>query len=315
MLGRGGTQHPNTTAVERTEPNGSAVVSPSKNGAKESKRGRKQKVGNSRKRPPMAGKLVLVLLMLVAVILGLLRWVTLPDPKYFWPAKAEDWSAWGTCLGAAGTILAVVYAARTLQSTTKAQLEDRKDRRSQMSFIEAKEAEEAIKLRPNVSAIALLSDEWGDGPDAKSAMVYVENYSDHAFHSVQVYVPRESLKRPILSNFKFYEAPFIWEDNADGSRRIVGGKWVEIEALAAPIPGSNLFTLGTVEPRTARGVMFDFPVPDESTHAWSYSPRSSQDDFAREMLLVVAFTDYNGKSWQRTTHDGGKIMRVLNPDL
>lgn len=241
----------------------------------------------------------------------MLRWFTLAEPRYFWPKKAEDWSAWGTCLGALGTILAVVYAARTFKSTSEAQLEERNDRQAEMSFIEAREAEEAIKLRPNATGIALRGDEYGDGPDAKGGLISVENRSDHAFQNVQVYVPHESLKGLSLSNIKFFEATFVWEeDKATGFRRPDRGTWSEIAAPAVPIPDSNLFTLGTVEPRTARSVTFDFPSPVEDMGKWSYKPRASPDDFAREVLLAVIFTDRNGRTWQRTSHDGGKIVRV-----
>lgn len=251
----------------------------------------------------------------MVVIAGLLRWVTLAEPRYFWPKKAEDWSAWGTCLGAIGTILAVVYAARTFKSTSEAQLEERQDRRAEMSFIEAREAEEAIKLRPNATGIALRSDQYGDGPDAKGALISVENRSDHAFQNVQVYVHHESLKGITLSNFKFFEATFVWEeDEATGFRRPDRGTWAEIAAPAAPIPDSNLFTLGTVEPFMARCVMFDFSSTVDMGK-WSDKPRASSDDFSREVLLAVVFTDRNGRRWQRTSHDGGKIMRVRSPEL
>ncbi|MGX5717954.1 hypothetical protein [Arthrobacter sp. MAHUQ-56] len=265
-----------------------------------------------RSRPIVIGAIALVV-----VIAGLLRWFTLAEPRYFWPKKAEDWSAWGTCLGAIGTILAVVYAARTFKSTSEAQLEERQDRRAEMSFIEAREAEEAIKLRPNATGIALRSDEYGDGPDAKGALLSVENRSDHAFQNVQVYVPPESLNKEVtLTSFKFLEATFVWEeDETTGFRRPDRGTWTEIAAPAVPIPDSNLFTLGTVEPCTARSVTFDFSSPVEDMDKWSYKPRDSPDDFARKVLLAVTFTDRNGRTWQRTSHDGGKIMRVRSPEL
>ncbi|WP_426004880.1 hypothetical protein ACPFL9_20460 [Paenarthrobacter sp. NyZ202] len=258
-------------------------------------------------------------LLVVIVGLGLLRWLTLSEPRYFWPKKAEDWSAWGTCLGAIGTILAVVYAARTFKSTSQAQLEERQDRRAEMSFIEAREAAEAIKLRPNVNGIALRGDEHGGSFELKGALIYVENRSDHAFHDVQVYVPPTSLKEGVtLSNFKFFEAPFEWEYKADESREPKRGTWADMPAPAPPIPDSNLFTLGTVEPGKARSVMFDFEFKSddlvEDTMKWGHKPRASADEFGREVLLVISFTDRNGRTWERTSHDGGKIKRVRHSE-
>lgn len=259
----------------------------------------------------------LIAILAVVAALGFLRWNTLPTPKYFWPTRAEDWSAWGTCLGAIGTIVAVVYAARTLQSTSKAQLEEREDRRGEMGYLESKAAEEAIKIRPNVEGFPLRSDDGGHGPEAIGARIFVDNHSDHAVHGVQVIVPHESLEDGItLSDFEFSEAPLEWGVDDFGHDYLKRRNWSDIEAPAAPIhdPERSTFILGTIEAGKSRSVDFNFS-DDEQMMRWNHRSADAKDPFGREMMLVVMFTDRNGKTWQRTSRDNGKIMRVRSPEL
>lgn len=268
----------------------------------------------SNKKPWWRDKRVVVGLsagVLGVVIFGLLRWFTLPTPRYFWPKGAEDWSAWGTCLGAVGTILAVVYAARTLKSTSEAQLDERRDRRLEMDFLEAKEAEEAIKLRPDTVGFARSSDEWGSSEDASAARVLVQNFSEHPFHEVQVFVPDGSLEDDVaLSNIEFWEADL--EHNEETGWR--PGNWSLIESPGSSLPGTNLFTLGTVGPRKCRSVTFDFSGY-ESMLNWNHRSYDAEDSFGRDIMLGITFVDRNGKAWQRTSRDRGKMMRLRRADV
>lgn len=244
----------------------------------------------------------------MVLFLGSLRWFTFPNTRYFWPRSADDWSAWGTCLGAVGTIIAVIYAARTLKSTSEAQLEERRDRRLEMDFMEAKAAAAANKLRPNVKGLPRDADEYGPTAEAKGGLILVDNYSDQSFREVQVFVPDESLsKETSLSYFRFWEADLV--DSADSG--LQRGEWEEIEPPAPVLPGVNMFTLGTVPPRKSRSVSFHFSSAwSEWMLDWDDKSYDAEDDFGRRILLGVLFVDHNGKTWQRTSRDGGKISRV-----
>jgi hypothetical protein len=248
----------------------------------------------------------LIVGVVLVVLLGLLRWFTLPNPRYFWPKAAEDWSAWGQCVGAVGTVLAVVYAARTLQSTSDAQIREQRDRRLEMDFLEAKEAEDALKLRPGATGFPRESDEWGDSEDITGARIFVQNFSEHPFHDVQIFIPEDSFHEGLpLTNIEFWETELIRkEDTGYGP-----GRWSVIDPLGHPLPDTNFFTLGTVLPGKCRGVSFDFSGY-ESTMNWHHRAFPGDDPFARSIMLVVVFVDRNGRTWQRTSRDGGKIMRL-----
>nr|WP_173078757.1 hypothetical protein [Arthrobacter sp. J3.37] len=240
------------------------------------------------------------------VLLGLLRWFTLPTPRYFWPKAAEDWSAWGQCVGAVGTVLAVVYAARTLQSTSDAQIQEQRDRRLEMDFLEAKEAEDAVKLRPDTAGFPRESDEWGHSEDVTGARIFVQNFSEHPFHEVQVFIPENSFQKGLpLTNIEFWEAD-LELDEETGRRP---GRWSVIDSPGPPLPGTNLFTLGTVLPGKCRSVSFDFSGY-ESMLNWDHNVFPGDDGFSRDIMLIVAFVDRNGKTWQRTSRDGGQITRL-----
>jgi hypothetical protein len=243
---------------------------------------------------------------LVIVFLGFLRWFTLPTPRYFWPKAAEDWSAWGQCVGAVGTILAVVYAARTLKSTSVAQYKEQRDRRLEMDFLEAKEADEALKLRPSTKGFARYRDEWAESDDASGARILVQNFSENPFHEVQIFVPDDSFEEGLpLSKVQFWEADLVEnEDNLGWSP----GRWAASES-GVLLPGTNLFTLGTVHPRKCRSVSFDFSGYEQMMR-WNHRSSDAVDGFGREMLVNITFVDRNGKAWQRTSRDRGKIMRL-----
>lgn len=247
----------------------------------------------------------------VIIALGVIRWVTLPAPRHFWPALAEDWTAWGTFLGAIGTILAVIYAARTLRSTSEAQLNEQRDRRLQMDFLDAKEGEEANRLQPNVKGFPREIDEWGSSDDATGARIYVQNFSDHSFHEVQVFVPKNSLQDGgTLSDIEFWEADLVHTKDRGTSP----GKWSKIESPGVSLPGENLFNLGTVKTRKCRGVSFNFSTY-EAMLDWDTRSYDAVENFGREVLLAVTFVDRNAKTWQRTSRDYGKIVQLRRPEL
>lgn len=254
---------------------------------------------------------ILTLSALLVLVLGIIRWATLPSPRYLWPKDAGDWSAWGTCLGAIGTVLAVVYAARTLKSTSEAQLHARIDRRLQMDFLEAKEAEDASQLRPDMEGLARAADDYGLSAEAAGAGIFVQNFSEHPFHEVQVFIPDTSLAEGVtLSNFEFWETELEYgESGAERKPR----SWAPIEPPRVPLPGMNLFTLGTVPPGGCRRVTFDFSSDEaEWMDDWSRKSRDAADPFGRskEKVVSITFVDRNGKTWQRTSRDFGKIQRI-----
>lgn len=252
-----------------------------------------------------------VTLLGVVMIIALVRWITLPEPRHFWPRYADDWSAWGTCVGAVGTILAVIYAAETLKSTSAAQIIEQRDRRLEMDHLDTKDAEEANKLRPDTKGFPRASDEYGDSPDITGARILVQNFSDHPFHDVQILVPEESLEEGVtLSEIEYWETSQVHHE----TRGWGPDSWKKIEAPGAPVPGQNLFMLGTVLARQCRSVSFDFSE-EVMGMDWSHRSRDAVESFGRDIMISVTFVDHNDKTWQRTSRDGGKIRRIRFPDL
>lgn len=249
--------------------------------------------------------------LVILVLILLVRWHTLPTPKYVWPRSADDWSAWGTIIGAVGTIAAVVYAAQTLKTSSAAQTKEARDRRLQMEFLELEEAKEAIKLRPNTEGFAARSDEWGDGPDIKGAGVFVNNYSDSPFYDVQVLLPNDVLEDGVtLQNIQFWETKLIHQKG----RGWVPDKWDESESPGLQVPGNTIFILGTVGPKECKRVTFDFSREIFGMD-WSHRSSDAVEAFGRDILIGVTFIDEKGKTWQRTSRDRGRIKQLRLHDL
>lgn len=248
-----------------------------------------------RKNPWVLGWLA-VFVMVVVVLL--IQWNALPPDRYILPKAAADWAAWGTCIGAVGTISAVVYAARTLKTTSVTQLEQR----GELDLLEQKEGQAAMLLRPDTKAFALRYDE-GPSPEATGARILVENWGEHPFHEVQIHIQKSSLsKGQALTNFEFWEADLEQFESGWRSAK----RWEPADS-APPVIDEYRCMLGTVEPKTARSVSFDFSEY-ENYYDWVKDP--NKDRFAREQMLVVTFIDHKNKSWVRTSHDLGKITRI-----
>lgn len=58
----------------------------------------------------------------IIVLAGIVHWNFLPpNSRYFWPASADDWAAWGSWASAFGAIGAVYFAAQSIKHTIEAQ--------------------------------------------------------------------------------------------------------------------------------------------------------------------------------------------------
>lgn len=255
--------------------------------------------------------LVIVLILLMAIA-GIVLWCALSPSWYLWPTSADDWAAWGTCIGAVGTILAVIYAAQTLKSTAAAQLEESRDRKTQMDFLEAQEAQNAKQLWPTAEGRSLEA----YSADAAGGAIVVWNTSDEqSFHDVQVFVAEKSLEPGVtLTNIKVKRTQQIFDSFIDGWR-VDEDSWEDITPQPVILPNKNYWSLGTVGPRECRKVAFDFSPPYEQLLDWT-NQHNEVDGFSRpKKMLAVTYVDQKGREWLRTSQDRGKIKRIRLNEL
>lgn len=133
----------------------------------------------------------------VMVLAGIVRWNFLPpDGRYFWPASAEDYAAWGTWASAFGTIGAVYFAAQSIKTAIDAQKgterelkadreHDRREREKERDLV--REEREALKKETDRIALneaGRLTFTYGWGPP-----------SDVEYLEVQYRWHQESLER------------------------------------------------------------------------------------------------------------------------
>jgi len=260
-----------------------------------------------------------VVVALVAAGLGVLRWCTLPEPKYFFPVTADDWAAWGAVVGSGGTIGAVIYAARTFKSSADAQLKEQHDRRQEMDHLERLEGEEAKKLVLQVKGIPRAVDEWGTSFDVTGAVVELTNYSEAMFSDLQLYIPRTSLKEGnSITNVQIYAGV---KKDKDGYPQSITRysdrneiRWHKPTLPLTPNAELTHFPLGDLPSGQAVRVVFDFEGPGHEMSA-DWSMRPSESDFVdeRESLVCVSYVDHSGKHWMRSTHDPVRARRLRYP--
>ncbi len=264
---------------------------------------------------------VVACVVLVAVGVGVLRWCTLPEPKYFWPQSAGDWAAWGAVVGSGGTIGAVIYAARTFKSSADAQLKEQHDRRLEMDYLEGLEAEDAKKLVLHVNGIPRVVDEWGKSYEVTGAVVELTNYSKSMFNDLQVYIPRASLKEGnSITNVQIF-AGAVQDKDGDPQpiTRYHDKEKIRWHKLTLPLtPNAELthFPLGDLPPGQAARLVFDFEGPEYEVETdWSIQPSSLHRKDERESLVCVSYVDLAGKHWMRSTHDQARARRLRYPSL
>lgn len=256
---------------------------------------------------------------LALIVIGIARWHSLAEPKYFWPRAAEDWAAWGTVVGSGGTIGAVIYAARTFRSSSKAQLDAQRDRQLEMDYLEQKEAEEAKKLKLVVQGIRVDADGEDRSNELSGARVVMKNFSDKPFRDLQVLIPKESLcEGTSISNLKFSRG--YWRSE-DGLLRAIN-QWVANEKISWSSFGPSLSSnaelthipIGDLHPGQALMIKFDFSGPnaEDETH-WIFPPDPFAQDDQRESLVSVSYVDAAGKHWMRSTKDEGRVRRLRYP--
>lgn len=260
-----------------------------------------------------------VLVALVAAGLGVLRWWTLQEPKYFWPKSAGDWAAWGAVVGSGGTIGAVIYAARTFKSSADAQLKEQHDRRLEMDYLEGLESKVAKKLVLHVNGIPKAVDEWGASHEVTGAVVELTNYSETTFSDLQVYIPRTSLKEGnSITNVQIFSG--VMKDKNDYPqpiRRVSDRSEIRWhKPTLPPTPNAEMthFSLGDLSQGQAIRVAFDFDGPIYETQLdWSMRPQDSDLVDERESLVCVSYVDFAGKHWIRSTHDQARARRLRYP--
>ncbi|MFJ2471324.1 hypothetical protein [Glutamicibacter sp. NPDC087583] len=262
-----------------------------------------------------------VVAVLVAVGLGVLRWCTLPEPKYFWPQSAGDWAAWGAVVGSGGTIGAVIYAARTFKSSADAQLKEQHDRRLEMDYLEGLEGEDAKKLVLSVKGTPRAADEWGASFEVTGAVVDLTNYSENMFRDLQLYIPRTSLKEGnSITNVQIFAGVMKVKDGyPQRITRFSDKSEIKWNRPISPLtPNAELthFPLGNLPQGQAIRVVFDFEGPEDETQLeWSLRPQHSENVEERESVVCVSYVDLAGKHWMRSTHDDGRARRLRYPSL
>ncbi|MFK0085547.1 hypothetical protein [Glutamicibacter sp. NPDC090743] len=264
---------------------------------------------------------VVVVVVLVAAGLGVLRWITLPEPKYFFPVTAGDWAAWGAVVGSAGTIGAVIYAARTFKSSADAQQQEQHDRRKEMDYLEGLEGEEAKKLVLYVTGTPRTEDEWGTSFEVIGAVVELTNYSDAIFRDLQLYIPRASLKEGnSITNVQIFSGVLKDKDGyPQPIKRFSDKSEIKWHKPTLPLtPNAELthFPLGDLPKGQAIRVAFDFDGPEDETQLeWSIQPQHSTSQYERESVVCVSYVDRAGKHWMRSTHDQGRARRLRYPSF
>lgn len=266
---------------------------------------------NKLKQMPRKKLWILLTAVFAVLIIAVSLWAALSSSWYLWPRRADDWAAWGTCIGAIGTILAVIYAAQTLKSSSEAQLEESIDRKLQMDFLEAKEAETALKLVPSVQASS--REEGSD--EARGGGIKVWNLSDVSFHDVQVLVPQATLEPGVtLTNIKFKKTRQIFDSFLQG-HRLDDDAWEDIVPEPVILPAQNYWSLGTVGPGECRKITFDFSPQLEARLDWTNQPNETDGFFRPNKMLAITFVDQKGREWLRTSQDGGRIKRIRLNEL
>lgn len=131
-------------------------------------------------------KIVLASMLVGVVAAGIARWNFLPaSSRYFLPASADDWAAWGTWAGAFGSIGAVFFASQSIKHAIEAQrgterelkkdrVHDRTEREKERALVrEEREAltKEADRIALNDALKLTFKYGWGAPDDAEYSEV------------------------------------------------------------------------------------------------------------------------------------------------
>lgn len=260
-----------------------------------------------------------LLALVVAIGLGIFRWCTLQEPKYFWPQSAEDWAAWGAVVGSGGTIGAVIYAARTFKKSADVQRNEQRDRHLEMDYLEGMDAKEATKLK------LLVTGRLADGEDRKpesllsGARIELRNYSGKKFRDLQVVIPNETLGMGnSLCNVEFQKGIFFGADKVPRAiNNLVEEEKITWQDFLPKFPRNaemTLFPLSDLPAGEALVIRFDFDDPTlEHNDKWSYPPDPWSEEQQRDILVSVSYVDEKGMHWMRSTMDDGNARRLRYP--
>lgn len=261
--------------------------------------------GGRRRRWVLKHSLAIVLISLSAIVVSFTISASIenslrsPLDFYVLPRTADDWSAWGTAMGALGTSGALIYAAMKFRSDAKEQRDLRLDR-------DAKAREDARPLWVDLSLTYPTEDL---GPEVSGLTLTLTNWGKKPFNNIRVKIPdvpakivsaRSAPIPPLLvdDDPAFGREATVW-NAAARPQEMVGGYWL----------------CGDVPPDAKMALEIDF---DESQHrvVWEESTLSRDTGRGeREGRVAVIYEDFMGRTWVRSTEGRQPLQRIWPDDF
>lgn len=252
------------------------------------------------------------------IVFGVWRFFTLPEPRYVLPRYAADWAAWGTCIGAVGTILVVMYAAGQLQQSVRTSAQEAENQRRQLGLLE----EEALQRRRELdhlngevvrqaSKLGIYAafkhtayDEYGASPYLNEVTFYFDNVGNQQFRELQVAItPGDN-----VDHVEFSRVPILEVHAAKRPTRDAGAQQ-DFEAVELPGPR---YLLGNVDPMETVMLTFVFATNENAFEweaTWNVAARMHE---APGIPMQVTYGDSDGRTWLRSSINPSKIQRVYS---
>jgi hypothetical protein len=239
-----------------------------------------------------------VLTTFFIVVAFVANWLRSPEDFYLLPRNADDWSGWGTGMGALGTTGALIYAAMKFRSDAEEQRNLRLDR-------DAEARADAKPLEVTVS----LSYPTEDLRDVSGLRLKLNNLGKQPFTNIQVKIP--DVPAQITSGQTAPLPPLIWEDNPGGGRE--DEVWTPMTAQPYQVDKSQqLWLCGDVPPGSMISLYIEF-AEIQDVQTWGLNPTKDYSKAERKGRIAVIFDDYKGRTWIRST-EGRRPLQRLWPE-
>lgn len=240
--------------------------------------------------------IVLILLFTIIAVFVVWAWVanslSSPDNFYVLPRTADDWSGWGTAVGALGTSGALIYAA----------LKFRQDAEEQRTLRLDRDAAARADATPLAVDVRLTYPDQTQ--DVDGLRLILTNTGKKQFSNIRVKIPDvpaqviSAESAPIPTFNMQDEEGHAWA-NMNRPHQVDGQFW-----LCGDVGPGTIVSLTVVFDDIQSAIDWDQSTYDHDTGRGE-----------RDGRIAVTYDDYRGRTWVRSTEGRQPLQRIWPDDF
>lgn len=247
----------------------------------------------------LAGVLVVAL-----ISFAIYNYLQLDSPRRWWPETAGDWSAWGAWIGAAGTIGAVLYAARQFHQSKVVSAEERDARLRELDQIDEERtlAVSGVVVHLDANDFMVLERfwdendrEWFEQPvsigEARRLTALVVNTTNSPCTAGRIFLPEP------------YRQPAAFQLERGRAKRFEFSEgWTLDEATTSHLESGSehkgWYLLGDLPAGGAVRISWDYPT-NQMVVPWKKSHEAYPELGRRGHGAHILFQDSMSRIWRR----------------